>query len=113
MRYYYTSDPFNGLFDDLFGSWSDSGRRFPPVDLYETDKAYVIEMEVAGYGEDEVRLHVDRHVLEISSEGVKEAEDRSYLTHEIHTPAFIPKKAEAQARRIEVKIASPAEGEKA
>ena len=33
MRYYYTSDPFNGLFDDLFGSWSDSGRRFPPVDL--------------------------------------------------------------------------------
>ena len=132
MRYYYTSDPFNGLFDDLFGSWSDSGRRFPPVDLYETDKAYVIEMEVAGYGEE--------HVLEISSEGVKEAEDRSYLTHEIHTPAFrrsfslpenvdegaieasydngmlvvtIPKKAEAQARRIEVKIASPAEGEKA
>ena len=54
MRYYYTSDPFNGLFDDLFGSWSDSGRRFPPVDLYETDKAYVIEMEVAGYGEDDV-----------------------------------------------------------
>ena len=138
MRYYYTSDPFNGLFDDLFGSWSDSGRRFPPVDLYETDRAYVIEMEVAGYGEDEVRLHVDRHVLEISSEGVKEAEDRSYLTHEIHTPAFrrsfslpenvdegaieasydngmlvvtIPKKAEAQARRIEVKIASPADRE--
>ena len=35
-----------------------------------------------------MRLHVDRHVLEISSEGVKEDEDRSYLTHEIHTPAF-------------------------
>ena len=140
MRYYYTSDPFNGLFDDLFGSWSDSGRRFPPVDLYETDKAYVIEMEVAGYGEDEVRLHVDRHVLEISSDGVKEVYFRDTPTPEIHTPAFrrsfslpenvdegaieasydngmlvvtIPKKAEAQARRIEVKIASPAEGEKA
>ena len=74
MRYYYrTYDPmwgFDKLFNDVFSGWSESGRRFPPVDIYETEKAFVVEMELSGYGEDDVAMHVDKHVLTVSSEGV-------------------------------------------
>ena len=133
MRYYYrTYDPlfgFDSIFNDLFGSWSDSGRRYPPVDVYETDEAYVIEMEVCGYDEEAIKMHVDKHVLTISGEEGKEEEEREYYAREIYTPEFrrsfslpenadegaisadykngmllvtIPKKPEAQPRRIEV-----------
>lgn len=82
MRYYYrTYDPlfgFDSIFNDLFGSWSDSGRRYPPVDVYETDEAYVIEMEVCGYDEEAIKMHVDKHVLTISGEEGKEEEEREY-----------------------------------
>ena len=120
MRYYYrTYDPVWGLdsvFNDIFGSWSDSGRGFPPVDVYETDKGYVIELEAAGYGEDAISLHVDKHVLTISG---KEAEEKSggelapesadegAISADYRNGVLvvdIPKKAEVQPRRIEVKI---------
>lgn len=135
MRYYYrTYDPVWGLdsvFNDLFSTWTDSGRRFPPADVYETKEAYIIELEVAGYDEEAVKLHVDKHVLTISAEEVRADKDREYLAREISMPAFrrsfslpegveedkisadyksgillvtIPKKAEVQPRRIEVKI---------
>lgn len=132
MRYYYrTYDPFDaveGMINDLFGTLND-GRRFPPVDVYETDGAYVIEMEVAGYEPEKVRMHVDKHVLHVEADEVKG--DGRWYTKEIRTPAFhrsfslpesadegaikasnkngiltvtVPKKAESQPRRIEVTI---------
>ena len=135
MRYYYgTYSPewgIDSLFNDLFNTWSESGRRFPPADVYEREDAYMIEMEVAGYDEENIRLHVDRHVLSISSDEVKDTEEREYHTKEIHMPAFrrsfslpesvdegaigadctdgiltvtIPKRAKAEPKRIEVKI---------
>ena len=89
MRYYYrTYDPFDaveGMINDLFGTLND-GRRFPPVDVYETDGAYVIEMEVAGYEPDKVRMHVDKHVLHVEADEVKG--DGRWYTKEIRTPAF-------------------------
>lgn len=135
MRYYYnTYDPvwgLNNIVNDLFDTWSDNGRRFPPVDVYETDNAYVIEMEVAGYDEDKISMHVEKHILSVKSDEVKSDEDKEYYAREIFTPAFsrsfalpenvdedkisadykngillitVPKKAEAQPKRIEVKI---------
>ena len=71
MRYYYnTYDPvwgLNNIVNDLFDTWSDNGRRFPPVDVYETDNAYVIEMEVAGYDEEKISMHVEKHMMRIRS----------------------------------------------
>ena len=137
MRYYYnTYDPvwgLNNIVNDLFDTWSDNGRRFPPVDVYETDNAYVIEMEVAGYDEEKISMHVEKHILSVKSDEVKSDEDKEYYAREIFTPAFsrsfalpenvdedkisadykngillitVPKKAEAQPKRIEVKIST-------
>ena len=106
MRYYYrTYDPmwgFDKLFNDVFSGWSESGRRFPPVDIYETEKAFVVEMELSGYGEDDVAMHVDKHVLTVSSEGVGKEKDRDYIVRVL--TVTLPKKAEDRPRRIEVRI---------
>ena len=92
MRYYYnTYDPvwgLNNIVNDLFDTWSDNGRRFPPVDVYETDNAYVIEMEVAGYDEEKISMHVEKHILSVKSDEVKSDEDKEYYAREIFTPAF-------------------------
>ena len=92
MRYYYnTYDPvwgLNNIVNDLFDTWSDNGRRFPPVDVYETDDAYVIEMEVAGYDEEKISMHVEKHILSVKSDEVKSDEDKEYYAREIFTPAF-------------------------
>ena len=79
---------FDKLFNDVFSGWSESGRRFPPVDIYETEKAFVVEMELSGYGEDDVAMHVDKHVLTVSSEGVGKEKDRDYIVREVATPSF-------------------------
>lgn len=101
MRYYVERtnpylNSFDNLFSDLFDGWTNTGRKIPSVDVWETDGEYVIEAEVAGYDEDAVRVHVDGHVLTISSDKAwfekKRAErkecQRNYVVREIYTPEF-------------------------
>ena len=131
MRYYY--DPIDTIFSDIFDTWTNTGKRIPKADVYETKEAYVIEAEVAGYDEKNINLHVEKHVLSISSDEVKRelSEGTSLIAGEITLPAFercfslpesadeerisadykngillitIPKKEKALPRRIEVKI---------
>ena len=126
MRYYY--DPIDTIFNDLFDTWTGSGRKYPSVDVYETKDAYIIEAEVAGYDNDKIN-----HILTISSEEVKKElkEGTSKIAEEIKLPAFersfslpdgtdeekisadykngillitLPKLEKAIAKRIEVKI---------
>ncbi|HKL59267.1 MAG TPA: Hsp20/alpha crystallin family protein [Sphaerochaeta sp.] len=72
MKYYVTYDRNNpvsnyrSLFNDLWSDWGTSNK-IPPVDVTETDKAYVIEAELAGYTQKEVDVNVDKHVLKLSS----------------------------------------------
>ena len=54
MRYYY--DPIDTIFNDLFDTWTGSGRKYLRVDVYETKEAYIIEAEVAGYDNDKINL---------------------------------------------------------
>ena len=98
---YYVNRPTSAVtgmdefFNDLFGDGTFS-RKFPPVDVYETEKAYVIEAEVAGYKQEEISLSVDKHVLTISATALKKAdneehekkEDKKYVLREISRPTF-------------------------
>ena len=131
MRYYY--DPIDTIFSDIFDTWTNTGKRVPKADVYETKDAYVIEAEVAGYDEKNINLHVEKHVLPIGSDEVKRElpEGTSLIAGEITLPSFersfslpesadeerisadykngillitIPKKEKALPRRIEVKI---------
>jgi len=72
MKYYVTYnrnnpvDNYRSLFNDLWSDWGTSNK-IPPVDVNETDNAYIIEAELAGYSQDEITVNVDKHVLKLSS----------------------------------------------
>ena len=133
MRYYIQRDfpslfDFDNLFNDFFESSSD---RFPPVDVYEDEKSYVIEAEVPGYNENDIKIYCKNKILTISSEQVKKEREDGFITEELALPAFsrsfqlpedanedevnatsangilsvvISKKAKTEPKRIEVKI---------
>lgn len=141
MKYYVTynrNNPvsnYRSLFNDLWSDWGTTSK-IPPVDVSETDKAYVIEAELAGYTQDEVHVNVDKHVLKLSStkeSNPEEDKKKKSLVRERYYRAFersfslpedidessiegeftdgiltitMPKKAEVQPKSIEVKIKS-------
>ena len=141
MKYYVTYNQNNpvanyrSLFNDLWSDWGTSNK-IPPVDVIETDKAYVIEAELAGYTQKEVEVNVDKHVLKLSSSkqsNPEENKDKKSLVRERYYRAFersfslpedidessiegeftdgiltitMPKKSEVQPKSIEVKIKS-------
>jgi len=139
MKYYVSynnNNPvsnFESLFNDLWSDWGVSSSKIPPVDIYETEKAYVIEAELAGYKQDEVQVNVDKHVLRISSDKqtLKDADGKKNLVRERYFKKFersfslpedidesaiegefsdgvltitLPKKEEVLPKTIEVKI---------
>ncbi|MEA5030301.1 MAG: Hsp20/alpha crystallin family protein [Sphaerochaeta associata] len=139
MKYYVTYNQNNGLsnfdslFNDLFSDWGVSRSKIPPVDIYETEKSYVIEAELAGYKQDEVQVNVDKHVLKLSSnkESLKDVDGKKSLVRERYFKKFersfslpedineekiegefsdgvliltLPKKKEVLPKTIEVKI---------
>ena len=133
MRYYIQRDfpslfDFDSFFNDFFESSSD---RFPPVDVFESDNAYVIEAEVPGYKEDDMKIFCKNRVLTISSDAVMKERENGFITEEISLPSFqrsfqlpddadedmvsatsengilsitISKKEKKEPKRIEVKI---------
>ena len=82
----------DSLFSDFFGDVSTT--KIPPVDIYETDGEYVIEAEIAGYGDDDVKIAVKDGVLSISSSTTwkerleKARESRNMISSEIRLPEF-------------------------
>lgn len=83
---------FDTIFNDLFGDVSSS--KIPPVDIYETANSYVIEAEVAGYKDSDLKIGVHKHVLSISSDESwierfrKEKASKKFLVNEISLPEF-------------------------
>ena len=125
----YNNNSYNDIFNTLF-----SVSKFPPVDIYENDKGYVITAELAGYDEDKINIFAEKHVLHIASdehENTKEHSDRKYLIKERSVKSFersftlpedaneenitasykmgilsvfIPKMPKVEPKKIEVKI---------
>ncbi|WP_320127710.1 Hsp20/alpha crystallin family protein [uncultured Sphaerochaeta sp.] len=139
MKYYVTynhqnpASNFESLFNDIWSDWGVSSSKIPPVDIYETDAAYVLEAELAGYKKDEVQVNVDKHVLRLSStkKSEKTADGKKALVRERYYKEFerafslpedveeekiegeftdgvlsvtLPKKELALPKKIEVKI---------
>ena len=123
----------NNSLDSFFDSFFMTGK-FPPVDIYETPKEYVIKAELAGYDEGRINLYVEKHVLHIASgEREEEHEDknRKYFMKERTVRSFersftlpedaseenlsatykqgiltvtVPKMPKAEPKKIEVRI---------
>ena len=82
----YNNNSYNDIFNTLF-----SVSKFPPVDIYENDKGYVITAELAGYDEDKINIFAEKHVLHIASdehENAKENSDRTYFIQERSVKSF-------------------------
>lgn len=61
------------LFDDFFDRpTSDAGRTAPPTDLWETEEAFVVEMELPGFDREKLDVALDRGTLTVS--GVREVD---------------------------------------
>lgn len=77
------ANDFDTFFNDMLGNWGVKNSTIPSVDVYEDEKAYYVEAELPGYTEDEVNVHVEKHVLHISSEKVNEKkENKKFLVRE-------------------------------
>ncbi len=74
---------FDTFFDDMFGNWGIKNSTIPSVDVYEDKDAYYLEAELPGYTENDVNIHVEKHVLHISSEKSNEKkENKKFLVRE-------------------------------
>jgi HSP20 family protein len=82
---------FDRYFESFFG---DSMRQnyLPSVDIQETEKAYVLEMDLPGYDEKNIEVHVDGSSLTIASkqEEMKNANDEkgTYILKERRLSSF-------------------------
>lgn len=124
---------FDSLFNNILGDWGLTPSRFPAVDIVETDDAYILEAELPGYKQEEVKVNVEKHVLKLSStkQSKKEDKDKKRLVTERYYQSFeraftlpddvdeekieghfsdgllkltLPKKEIAKPKAIEVKI---------
>ncbi|MGH0051915.1 MAG: Hsp20/alpha crystallin family protein [Sphaerochaetaceae bacterium] len=76
---------FDSLFNDMLGDWGVYSSRFPAVDITENDDAYILEAELPGYKQKEVKVNIEKHVLKLSSakeETKKDEKDKKRLVSE-------------------------------
>lgn len=82
---------FNSLFDDFFDAFNSVSVKIPPVDVYEMDDGYYIDVELPGYKNDDVNVKIENNTLTLSTseEFNKEVEDvkdvTNYLVRETKT----------------------------
>jgi HSP20 family protein len=82
----------------------------PAADVYETEKEYVVELEVPGYDEKELEIEVVDHTLRVKGERkeTKEEKDKAYRLHERLEKTFerrfeLP--VETDTKKVEAKFA--------
>lgn len=102
MKYVVTRNPgsvrvardFDSLFNSLWNNWGVPSVKSPTVDIYEDEKSYYLDAELPGYSEKDVDVHIDKHVLKISSvceaetEEKEESKEPRYLIRERYCRSF-------------------------
>jgi len=93
---------FDRYFESFFGD--SSSNQMPAMDIQETENAYVLEMDLPGYDEKNIDVHVDGSSLTIASkqEEKKSEEKNTYVLRERKTSSFtrsfkLPENADAEA----------------
>jgi HSP20 family protein len=76
----------NDLFDEIFNnapaSWAkETGWNVPPVNVYETNEAYHLEVAAPGLNKDDFKVNLEKGLLTISYEKKAESEKTDYKTH--------------------------------
>jgi HSP20 family protein len=87
-------DPFAEMeeaFNRLPSTNNQSMKTFmPAMDVYETDKAVIVETPLAGVNPDDVKVSVEKGVLTVQGESKKEheVEEKNYYRKEVRSGAF-------------------------
>lgn len=72
-------DPFGAmsLFDELWPSMfeEEGGRFLPAMDVSETDKEYVVKLEVPGMEKNDIKIEYENNVLTLSGEKKESKEE--------------------------------------
>ncbi len=124
---------WNRMLDNFFDDVPVWNTRTPAVDVKEEEKRYLMEVELPGLTDKDIELKVEDNILTLSSkkEESKEEKRNGYLLRERRSAEFcrtfvmpqdtdraevkaefkngllvvdIPKKPEAQPRKIDVKV---------
>ena len=72
-------DVFDDFFKPMFFD-ENSGLR---TDIKETDKEYELDLELPGYGKDEIKITLDNGYLTVSAAKQKKDDSKKYLRREI------------------------------
>jgi Molecular chaperone (small heat shock protein) len=82
-------DSMDKVFDDMQSAMTtrSGGNIIPPVDMYETAEAVVVETPMPGVNPDELEIAIDNGVLTIkgTSERKTEVDDKNYYRKEVRT----------------------------
>jgi HSP20 family protein len=88
--------------EDLDFNITNISPRFP-VDIYETKKDLVVEMQVPGYNKEDIKItfHKDYLKVEGKTQETKEEKDKNYWRKEIRKGSFVkviplPKKVDSK-----------------
>ncbi len=77
------------MLDDMQSSMTTHGRGsiIPPVDIYETEQAVVVETPMPGVDQDKLEISIDNGMLTIkgTSERKTEVDDKNYYRKEVRT----------------------------
>lgn len=76
-----TLSPFNRLFDDVMGSELCQAVGFGGLDMYEDDENLHVDVELPGFGRDEIQLTLEDGVLHISAKRKEEKNNGDSKTH--------------------------------
>ncbi len=81
---------FDSMFNNMLGDWGLYSSKVPAVDITEKDDAYVLEAELPGYKQEEVKVSIEKHVLTLSSkkESKKDDKAKKHLVSERYYQCF-------------------------